>query len=206
MMFTSLMITVSVNPPFPSAPPANSQYFTRKSTPYFSSEVLIYQPNTIQNSVSELQLLSVNSSNDPDLYKGSFIRFLNGPNSNGVSNIVKSYTISESPGEPLSSSFQQPTVDIVEEVILQKLIGSSPNLEFGWSVAVSDDGSTIVSGEINLNNGDGAVYIYRNGSIISQQFITPDLIGGNLDIVFVFLLMGKLLFVVQRADDTYMVH
>lgn len=173
--YDGLQKTALVEKPYSFAPLANTQYFTRYSSPYFSSNILPYEPNLVTNSVNNLQLLSLNSSDVPGVYKDSFVRFINGGNTNMTAIIVTNYEINTSPGNPLSQSYSQPTVDLIEQTSNQRVVETIPNTKFSTSLVISDNSKITVVGAPNFNNGDGTVYIYDESITLIQQLIQSDL-------------------------------
>lgn len=80
--------TVSV--PFPSLPPSGTLYYTRKVATYFNSNVSIYRKNDAFGTVDQLNLLTAAPSPIKDFYKGSYIRFTNGPHVGDIA-LITSY-------------------------------------------------------------------------------------------------------------------
>ncbi len=60
------------------------------------------------------------------------------------------------------------------------IAGAAVGAKFGWSVALSADGNTAVSGAIGEDSNKGAVYVFkRTGGIWSQQVRKASNVGGN---------------------------
>ena len=68
-----------VDLPFSIAPPPGTVYYTRKQKIYFNSNISIYKINHTFGTVNQLLLLTASPSPIKNFYRGSYIRFTNGP-------------------------------------------------------------------------------------------------------------------------------
>jgi hypothetical protein len=87
----------TVDSPFPLIPASGTVYFIRKLDQYFSSDVTIYRRDVATNTVSQLNLLSVDASITNNFYTGSFIRYTNGPHATQTALITDYFTTDTPP-------------------------------------------------------------------------------------------------------------
>lgn len=177
----------TVDSPFSITPPSGTIYYTRRLSNYFNSNVAIVDYNQSTNTLTKLNLLTAAPSPVKNFYKGSYIRYTNGPHVSNTA-LIQEYN----PNGSLPSWSQNTADGFDSNLSLITPFGfifySSSNsviTEIITNLSVFDyvlSGRTI---QIEIRNGDTLTspLLYSNSFLVnntSQTNYTFNIIGINL--------------------------